>query len=164
MITLSLYYLMNLNNSTGWPLKLTTPPIFQPYPFALQATDADSDDLLSYSLKEVTPEMAADWFVVHPQTGVIRTANTFYTHFAQQFSLKLQVSDGYHTSFTLVKVSSQNLRIFPLFLDKIEHVGAISRLKNSKRTSKCQSILFYSTRKIFLKKSHNAEKTESGTL
>ena len=35
--------------------------------------------------------------------------------------------------------------------------------KNSKRTSKCQSILFYSTRKkSFEKKSHNAEETESG--
>ena len=38
------------------------------------------------------------------------------------------------------------------------------RLKNSKRTSKFQSILFYST-KNFFKKSHNAEKKiEWGTL
>ena len=61
-------------------------------------------------------------------------------------------------------------------------VGAISRLKNSKKTSKCQ-VLFYSTRKskffeIFFSKklptqkngpsgalkSHNAEKLKGGTL
>ena len=40
------------------------------------------------------------------------------------------------------------------------------RLKSSKMTSKCTSILFYSTRKTrtFLKKSQNAKKTEMGTL
>ena len=41
------------------------------------------------------------------------------------------------------------------------------RLKDSKRTSKCQSIGELGTpfmKKKFEKKSHNAEKTESGTL
>ena len=38
------------------------------------------------------------------------------------------------------------------------------RLKISKRTPTCQSILFYSTRKKTWKKSRNAEKNERGTL
>ena len=36
--------------------------------------------------------------------------------------------------------------------------------KNSKRTSKCQTILFYSTRFFFWKRSQNAKKIERGTL
>ena len=59
--------------------------------------------------------------------------------------------------------AEKNNIVFPEKNQKINHKynkpgpAPYQRLKNSKRTSKCQSILFYSTRNFF-RKSHNAEK------